>query len=418
VGRLTSVVAGLGLLALFSHLLPADDAANSVLLLIGLAVGVDYSLFYIKREREERAKGLDKEAALNAAAATSGRSVLVSGLTVLIAMAGMYFTGNSIFQSIATGTILVVAISVLGSLTVLPAMLSLLGDRVNKGRIPFVHKLLRGRDGTGGERDQRCRPVGGGQVCQAARRQRGRKIKPVQGFRRGTLEIRVAQQALKHPLVHLARPGQCAIPVKCLTGVAADPVIQRPVAGAGVEGDQLALPADPGDVRDAADIEDGERLWQVPGQGGMINRRKRRTFAPGGDIGGPEVMGNRQAGLRRQARRIANLPGPPAIGLMQDRLAMEADEVRRMAQRFDRLRVVIGQARHRMQQAGIIRPQGRGAIQDPPQLRPQPGIIRDGQCRPKRLDGLAVRVDPGGVDPIQRGSAHQPDCPRHFPPLC
>lgn len=149
---LTSVVAGLGLLALSSHLLPADDAANSVLLLIGLAVGVDYSLFYIKREREERAKGLDKQAALNAAAATSGRSVLVSGLTVLIAMAGMYFTGNSIFQSIATGTILVVAISVLGSLTVLPAMLSLLGDRVNKGRIPFLHRLLKGRDGTGESR--------------------------------------------------------------------------------------------------------------------------------------------------------------------------------------------------------------------------------------------------------------------------
>lgn len=149
---LTSVMAALGLLALTSHLLPADEAANSVVLLIGLAVGVDYSLFYIKREREERAKGLDKEAALNAAAATSGRSVLVSGLTVLIAMAGMYFTGSSIFASIATGTILVVAISVLGSLTVLPALLSMLGDRVDKGRIPFLRRLMRGSDGSGESR--------------------------------------------------------------------------------------------------------------------------------------------------------------------------------------------------------------------------------------------------------------------------
>lgn len=139
---LTSVLAALGLLAVVSQAIPADEAANSVILLIGLAVGVDYSLFYIKREREERARGLTKEASLNAAAATSGRSVLISGLTVLVAMAGMYFTGNAVFSSIATGTIMVVAISVIGSLTVLPAMLSLLGDRVNKGRIPFVHRAL------------------------------------------------------------------------------------------------------------------------------------------------------------------------------------------------------------------------------------------------------------------------------------
>jgi uncharacterized membrane protein YdfJ with MMPL/SSD domain len=135
---LTAVMAALGLLAIPSHLFPADDAANSVILLIGLAVGVDYSLFYIKREREERAAGKSEEAALEAAAATSGRAVLLSGLTVLIAMAGMFLTGNKVFTSIAVGTMLVVAIAVAGSLTVLPALLSLLGDRVEKGRIPFL----------------------------------------------------------------------------------------------------------------------------------------------------------------------------------------------------------------------------------------------------------------------------------------
>jgi uncharacterized membrane protein YdfJ with MMPL/SSD domain len=106
-------------------------------------VGVDYSLFYLRREREERARGRSEEAALEAAAATSGRAVLVSGITVVAAMAGMYFGGAATFTSFATGTILVVAISVIGSLTVLPAILSKLGDRVNKGRVPFLRPRRR-----------------------------------------------------------------------------------------------------------------------------------------------------------------------------------------------------------------------------------------------------------------------------------
>ncbi len=134
----TAVIATLGLLAPISQIWPADDAIGSVVLLIGLAVGVDYSMFYLRREREERAAGRDSGAALEAAAATSGRAVLASGLTVIIAMAGMYLSGNPIFISFATGTILVVAVAVLGSLTVLPAVLATLGDRVDRGRIPFL----------------------------------------------------------------------------------------------------------------------------------------------------------------------------------------------------------------------------------------------------------------------------------------
>jgi RND superfamily putative drug exporter len=111
---------------------------SETVLQIGKAVGVDYSLFHMRREREERARGLDEQAALRAAAATSGRSVLVSGLTVMAAMAGMYLAGDKTFASIASGTIVVVAVAVLGSLTVLPALLSKLGDRVMKGRVPFV----------------------------------------------------------------------------------------------------------------------------------------------------------------------------------------------------------------------------------------------------------------------------------------
>jgi RND superfamily putative drug exporter len=134
----TAVAAAIGLLGPMSQLTPVDESAASVILLIGLAVGVDYSMFYLRREREERARGRGPEAALAAAAATSGRAVLVSGVTVAIAMAGMYLAGATTFTSFATGTILVVAIAVIGSLTVLPAVLSKLGDRVNKGRIPFL----------------------------------------------------------------------------------------------------------------------------------------------------------------------------------------------------------------------------------------------------------------------------------------
>jgi putative drug exporter of the RND superfamily len=108
--------------------------------LVGLAVGVDYCMFYVRREREERARGAGPRRALVIAAQTSGRSVWISGLTVMIAMAGMLFTRDTTFTSFALGTILVVATAVLGSLTVLPALLSALGDRVDLGKIPGLYR--------------------------------------------------------------------------------------------------------------------------------------------------------------------------------------------------------------------------------------------------------------------------------------
>ena len=144
---MTAVGGTLGLIGFVSQLLPMDGAISSVVLLIGLAVGVDYSLFYLRREREERAAGAGEEAALHAAAATSGHAVLVSGLTVMIAMAGMFFAGSRTFTSFAVGTIMVVAVAVVGSLTVLPALMSALGHRVEKGRVPLLWKLRR----SGGE---------------------------------------------------------------------------------------------------------------------------------------------------------------------------------------------------------------------------------------------------------------------------
>jgi uncharacterized membrane protein YdfJ with MMPL/SSD domain len=144
---LTAVLATFGLWAIPSQIWPSDESLYAMILLIGLAVGVDYSMFYLKREREERALGRSPMGALEIAAATSGRAVLVSGATVIIAMGGMLFAGDS-FAPFGVATMLVVAVAVLGSLTVLPAVLSKLGDNVDRLRVPFVHRLSRD-DGEG-----------------------------------------------------------------------------------------------------------------------------------------------------------------------------------------------------------------------------------------------------------------------------
>ena len=143
---LTAVLATIGLTSLISHSLAMDQSVSAVILLIGLAVGVDYSMFYVKRWREERAGGRTEQASLEAAAATSGRSVLISGLTVMVAMAGMFLTGDKGFASFGIATMLVVAVAVIGSLTVLPALLGRLGDNIERGRVPFVRRRATGGD--------------------------------------------------------------------------------------------------------------------------------------------------------------------------------------------------------------------------------------------------------------------------------
>jgi uncharacterized membrane protein YdfJ with MMPL/SSD domain len=140
---LTAVFATFGLAALPSHLLPLAPEAFAVVLLVGLAVGVDYSMFYLRREREERAAGRSERAALEAAAATSGRSVLISGLTVMVAMAGLFLTGDATFASFGYATMIVVGFAMVGSLTVLPALLSKLGDRVDRLHVPLVGRIRR-----------------------------------------------------------------------------------------------------------------------------------------------------------------------------------------------------------------------------------------------------------------------------------
>ncbi|MFC0843271.1 MMPL family transporter [Streptomyces noboritoensis] len=129
---LSSIAAALGLSMLASHLLPDPGVGTNMIVLIGLAVGVDYTLFYLKREREERARAggrLGAEALVELAAATAGRAIVVSGLAVIGSTATLYLATDVIFSSLATGTILVVAVAMVSSLTVLPALLVASGRR-------------------------------------------------------------------------------------------------------------------------------------------------------------------------------------------------------------------------------------------------------------------------------------------------
>jgi RND superfamily putative drug exporter len=144
---LTSVAAAMGAFGVISQFAPDGGSGGALVALIGLAVGVDYSLFYIRREREERRAGQGPHAALVATTATAGRAIVVSGVIVMVALAGLLFTGLSVFTSMALATMVVVMIAVIGSLTVLPATLALLGDRIDKGRIPFLRRRRTSRDG-------------------------------------------------------------------------------------------------------------------------------------------------------------------------------------------------------------------------------------------------------------------------------
>jgi RND superfamily putative drug exporter len=155
---ITSVITALGLYAPVSHLAPDAGSVANIVLLIGMAVGVDYSLFYLKREREERARGRSTIDAIEIAAATAGRAVVVSGFAVIVAMSGLFLSGEVVFNALAAGAILVVLVAVTGSLTVLPALLAKLGRWIDRPRIPLLWRLNR-RIGQGGISGRLIRPV-------------------------------------------------------------------------------------------------------------------------------------------------------------------------------------------------------------------------------------------------------------------
>ncbi|QBX55488.1 MMPL family transporter [Nocardioides seonyuensis] len=155
---LGSVAATMGVSAVLSHVVPAEPTVGSMIVLIGMAVGVDYSLFYLKREREERAAGRTTLDAVEIAARTSGHAILVSGFAVIASMAGLYLVQSVTFSSLATGAIVVVAVAVAGSITVLPALLVKLGRWVDRPRVPLLWRLNR-RIGAGGLSSRILAPV-------------------------------------------------------------------------------------------------------------------------------------------------------------------------------------------------------------------------------------------------------------------
>ena len=135
---MVSIVVALGLTALVAQQFELSVFVINMLTGMGLALGIDYSLFVVSRYREERAKGNAEFAAIEISGATASRAVLFSGTVFVIAMFGMLLVPSSIMRSLATGAILVGIVSVIAAITLLPAVLGLLKDRVNALRIPFV----------------------------------------------------------------------------------------------------------------------------------------------------------------------------------------------------------------------------------------------------------------------------------------
>jgi uncharacterized membrane protein YdfJ with MMPL/SSD domain len=258
---ITSVAAALGAVGVISQIAPAGDTTTSLVVLIGLAVGVDYSLFYIRREREERRAGRGPHAALDAAAAAVGRAIVVSGLTVMVALAGLLVTGMKVFESMALATIAVVAIAVIGSLTALPAVLAMLGDRVDKGRIPGV-KWLRAR---------------------RARRD------AAAGQRRGVWAA-IARVSTRRPLAAF-------VTAVCLLGALAVPAMDMHIAGEGVSDFPPDLPvvqankaierSFPGAPEDAKLVVTGHRLGASAAQEKLeaLGERGMRVTGGHGRVG-------------------------------------------------------------------------------------------------------------------------------------
>ena len=140
-----SIFAALGVASVVSQVYPMVDFLAQVVLLMGMAVGVDYSLFIVSRYRSERKAGKPKLEAIAVASNTTGRAVFYAGVTVLLSLAGLIITNSAIFVSMALGVIIVVLLALIGSLTLLPAMLAVLGDKVNRLRLPII-----GREGNNG----------------------------------------------------------------------------------------------------------------------------------------------------------------------------------------------------------------------------------------------------------------------------
>ncbi len=141
-----SILIAVGITALTGQQFEMSFFVVNMITMMGMAVGIDYSLFVVSRYREELMRGREKLAAIEIAGSTASRAVLFSGMTVILALAGLLIVPMSLFYSLGVGAIFVVAVSVMAALTLLPAVLGLLGGRINSLKVPFVHRYQSGRN--------------------------------------------------------------------------------------------------------------------------------------------------------------------------------------------------------------------------------------------------------------------------------
>lgn len=139
---IVAVITAVGISMITGQIMELNEFVPNIVTMMGLAVGIDYSLFVLSRYREERTRGLDKQSAIEASSATAGRAVVFSGFTVVIALLGMLIIPERIFQAFGVGAITVVFVAVFTSVTLLPAIISILGDRVNSIKAPVLLTLV------------------------------------------------------------------------------------------------------------------------------------------------------------------------------------------------------------------------------------------------------------------------------------
>jgi RND superfamily putative drug exporter len=325
---ITSVAAAIGVAGLISQAVPGTDSTTVLIVLIGLAVGVDYSLFYIRREREERRAGAGPDAALAATAATVGRAIVISGLTVMVALAGLVMTGLSMFTSMALATMAVVGIAMIGSVTVLPAVLTLLGDKVEKGRIPFVGKRM--------ARRAAARPAGSGLWGAIARVVTRRPLAwlVLVVVALGALAIPALSM---HPADSDVRSLGASNPV-----VVANAAIERAFPGAPSDADLVVSSAD-GALKGAAARERlqdlGRRAARVTGGQGEIDvhvARDGRTAVvsvPMPDSGDSDAAKATVSALRDRIAPTAGSVAPDAQVLVSGDAARDVDFTDQLSQR-------------------------------------------------------------------------------------
>jgi uncharacterized membrane protein YdfJ with MMPL/SSD domain len=306
---LTSVAAALGALGAVSHLAPSSGSTSAVVVLIGLAVGVDYSLFYVRREREERRKGRpegrphrsrrgratralpsepamparssdapQQASALEAAAASVGRAIAVSGATVIVALAGLLITHQGDFVSMGLGTVLVVLIAVIGSLTVLPAVLALLGDRVDRGRIPGFGRLI--------DRRARREAIAGKRL----------------GFWAG-LARAVTGRPVASLVISVSILGALAVPLAGMRTAGLN-VLDLPPSLPVAQAVQSIERHFPGAPQDAELVVQGAGLGRADAHGGLAALARRATHVTGGH--GPVTIATSRSG--RLARVDVPMP--------------------------------------------------------------------------------------------------------------